>query len=134
MSNYWNLLCRTCDDICGFEWNHGGDFIKELIPHLPLLAEYAPKLEPLREILDRHIVGWEITFPTQLVVFARLHHAHELIPVDEYGNLYGACGSGYRCSCCSTWVWCKKPDEHDGDHGPAVETSEVTATQGDTNA
>ncbi len=117
MSNYWNLLCRTCEHVCPFGWNRGGDQIKQLIPHLQLLADCAVQLEPVRDILDYHL-NWKIEFPTDLVEFARIHHAHDLIPIDEYGVLYAACGTGYSCGCCRTRLSCKKPNGHDGDHGP----------------
>ncbi|UGT65293.1 hypothetical protein LTT66_18155 [Nocardia gipuzkoensis] len=117
MSNEWNLLCRTCDVTCNFEWNHGGDRIQQLIPHMQLLADCAEKLEPAREILAYH-VRWEIEFPWELVSFAKQHHSHDLTAIDEYGKLYGDCGTQYRCECCGTYLRCKKLADHDGDHGP----------------
>lgn len=125
MSNYWNLLCRTCDDTCGFDWNHGGDRIQQLIPHLATLAECAKKLEPINELLSYHVT-WEITLPWELVSFARQHHSHDLIAIDEYGHLYGDCGTAYRCECCGSYLSCKKKRDHDGDHGkPPTENGDT---------
>lgn len=117
MSNEWNLLCRTCDFTCNFEWNHGGDRIQQLIPHMKLIAATFEALEPVREILAYH-VRWEFEFPWELVDFARSHHSHDLIAIDEYGKLYGDCGTRYRCECCGSYLHCRKAAGHDGDHGP----------------
>jgi len=127
VSNYWNLLCRNCEATCYVEWNRGGDYIQQLIPHMQAIAECAEKLEPVRQFLDIHST-WEIAFPWELVAFAQQHHSHDLIAIDEYGKLYGDCGTQYRCDCCGTYLWCKKKQDHDGDHGKAP------VENGDTNA
>lgn len=111
MSNEWNLLCRTCDEKCYLEWNNGGDKIQDLIPHLPAIA----KMGPATEIISERFDFW---FPNGLLSFAESHHDHDLIGIDEYGVLYGDCGNRYTCGCCGTWVQCRRPRGHDGDHGP----------------
>lgn len=116
MSNEWDLLCRTCDVKCQLDWNHGSERIVELIPLLPLIAQMRP--------VENILCGWfvEFGFPRDLLAFSERHHGHDLIPVDEYGDLYGACGLGYRCGCCKTWLHCKLLAEHDGDHGQEVQS------------
>lgn len=115
MSNHWDLLCRTCDAKCDLEWNHGGDDIQELIGHLPALAQAVPGFE----VFDRRFYG---SLPWELLRFARQHHAHDLIAVDEYGDVYGACGDIYYCACCKARLHCKLPKDHDGDHRQEAES------------
>lgn len=116
MSREWDLLCRTCDETCYLDWHEGALKIRELIPLLPLIAG----MRPVENVLSSWFV--EFGFPRDLLGFAERHHAHDLIPVDEYGDLYGACGRQYQCTCCETWLSCKRPRDHDGDHGREVQS------------
>jgi hypothetical protein len=112
MSNHWDLRCLTCETDCDLGWNHGGDAIQELIPHLPALAAAGPVME----IIDRH--NRDVVFPWMLQAFAEQHHAHKLIAVDEYGVVHGGCIHRYECGCCQTRLLCGLPCDHEGDHGP----------------
>lgn len=115
MSNHWDLRCLTCGEDCELGWNHGGDTIQELIGHLDVLA----KVRPALEVIDRF--DYNLTIPYGVLVFAEQHHDHDLIAVDEYGDLYGACGKVYPCACCGHRQHCAKPRGHEGDCGPVVE-------------
>ena len=112
MSNHWDLLCRTCDERHEFNWNHGGDQIQQLIPLLPLLVAARPALE----IVDEG--SYDTSLPYGALTFAEKHHAHDLIAVDEYGNLHGGCARAYQCACCGHMQSCRKSRGHEGDCGP----------------
>ncbi|WP_305780024.1 hypothetical protein [Nocardia nova] len=122
MSNRWDLLCRTCNELFDFDWNHGGEHIQQVIPHMAALAS----IEPVAEILDNNWFGHH-QFPMGLIWFARDHHAHDLIAVDEYGTPYGDCHHHYTCQCCGTRIRCKRPKDHDGEHGPDEEANQPEA-------
>lgn len=113
MSNHWDLLCRTCDDQCDLDWNHGGDYVQQLIP---LLSDIA-KMRPVEEILCGHFV--EFGFPNGLLGFAERHQGHDLIAIDEYGAFHGDCTERYQCSCCGTRLHCRRLRDHEGDCGSA---------------
>lgn len=115
MSNHWDLRCLTCETDCDLGWNHGGDTIQELIPHLATLAQ----AEEALDLLGRHV--YDLQYPVGLVLFAKYHHAHDLIAVDEYGVLHGGCIHRYECSCCKTRLQCPQPRDHEGVHGPLPE-------------
>lgn len=115
MSNHWGLRCLTCDTDCDLDWNHGGDAIQELIPHLPAFAAAGPAME----VIDRQ--GYGSVFPWTLQAFAVQHHTHALIAVDEYGALHGDCFHRYECACCQARQLCRLPRDHEGDHGPLPE-------------
>lgn len=114
MSNYWNLKCRTCGEVCELGWNHGGDEIQQLIPHLPALAAANDAIDI---ISARH---YGDGFPSGLFPFAVRHRDHDLIAVDEYGVEHGICGGWYRCECCGGTPKCQRPNRHEGEHGPAI--------------
>lgn len=115
MSNHWDLRCLTCGWDCGLGWNHGGDTIQELIPHLAALAQSEPALD----LLGRHV--YDLQYPMGLVSFAKQHHDHDLIAVDEYGVLYRDCGRAYACACCKHPQNCQKLRGHEDDCGPLPE-------------
>lgn len=114
MSNEWDLLCRTCDEKCQLDWNDGGDYIQQLIPHMAVIA----KMRPVEEILYHHCYDFNQGFPSGLLHFAEQHQSHDLIAIDEYGQLHGDCSEYYKCSRCGTRQHCRRPRNHDGDHGP----------------
>lgn len=116
MSNHWDLLCRTCDLTCDLDWNHGGDYIQQLIPLLSDMAKMRPVEELLYERFD-----FDRCFPAGLLEFAERHQGHDLIAIDEYGALHGDCIYRYECSCCGTRLHCRKPRDHEGEHGPLLE-------------
>lgn len=115
MSNHWDLRCVTCETTCDLEWNHGGDAIQQLIPHLSALAQAGPALD----LLSIHV--YDLQYPLGLVSFAEQHHTHQLTAVDEYGVLHGGCIERYECRCCGHRQHCLKPRGHEGDCGPLVE-------------
>ncbi|MEV0247905.1 hypothetical protein AB0H76_15035 [Nocardia sp. NPDC050712] len=112
MSNHWDLRCLTCETDCDLGWNHGGDTIQQLIPHLAALAAAEPALDLLSDY------AYDLQYPQGLLLFAQQHHSHDLIAVDEYGSLHGDCARGYPCSCCGHRQSCRKPRGHEGDCGP----------------
>ena len=110
MSNHWDLECRDCSATCDLELNHAGDYIQELIHHIPDIA----RVEPVYEILSEK---FDVSIPMQLVWFAQAHEGHDLIAVDEYGADHGECVKRYECGCCGTRLRCRKPVDHEGDCG-----------------
>ncbi len=112
MSNYWNLLCRTCDEVCELGWNRGGDTIQQLIPHMAAIAA-------VREAVEIGSPWWPGDgFPYGLMAFAEKHKDHALIAIDEYGSLHGDCAQYFKCACCGHPLRCGKPQGHEGECGP----------------
>ncbi|WP_405490417.1 hypothetical protein [Nocardia sp. NBC_00511] len=120
MSNYWNLACRTCDEVHSLDWNHAGEQIQALISSLPEVV----KAEPVMRTLNETFWRFDVQFPFDLARFAEQHNGHDLIAVDEYGKFFDACGEYFLCPCCGHSTHCKLPLKHEGDHAPrAVEAS-----------
>lgn len=110
MSNYWNLLCRDCDDELPLDINHGNAFIKRLIEQFPLLITIEPVLDVINESY------YDLNFPTDWVRYAKRHVGHDLIPIDEYGKHSDSCGEYFHCKCCPARYTCNLLDGHEGEH------------------
>lgn len=118
MSCDWNIKCVECGDIHHFnDANHAEELMVNLIRNALTLAE-----------LHHHVSKLDIPWPAEGVTlktaygdvdfaFFRKHLGHTLRPFNEYGQYLGDCTSRYRCACCNSWLTCKKPEGHDGEHG-----------------
>jgi hypothetical protein len=64
--------------------------------------------------------GWTTTQVARALAIsgtvAKKFMAEPLIAVDEYGVLFGYCHDRYQCHCCGTYLRCRLPHGHDGDH------------------
>lgn len=106
MSNYWDLACRTCDEVYSLMWNHGGDDIQRMIPLLPKIAELGPGLDEICRL--------DITIPG-VAYFAAKHQGCDLIAVDEYGRYHDQCAKYVACPCCGKNSVCRLAHGHDGE-------------------
>lgn len=99
MSTDWNIRCRDCDEVHGFDdANHREDLMAVLIEHAAAIAALAPLLKATSSIAS----DVELRTPWGAVDvdwFAK-HLGHRLVPHDEYGRDLGQCWKSVPCSEC----------------------------------
>lgn len=115
MSTDWNVHCLDCKSTHTFDdANHQLDLMLALCRHAEAIAGLAELVADIGTDIELKTY-WGAVDPG----WFRFHLGHQLLPISEYGDVYGHCTERVRCCdkpTCHTYSKCTQLAGHIGDH------------------
>jgi hypothetical protein len=118
VSTYWDIYCRTCDDLAGFHVRDASH-LAALLKRLDEWAAMAGLAGANTDIVLR-LPFDEANGIHHFPAFATRHYGHKehIVIRNEYGEFLGreTCSHRIKCLHCDRWMECALLNNHAGEH------------------